>query len=263
MPMMEAIGVAKTVVKAVKVANDVKKAADALSDSDVVGGIENIGKAVADIKLPDASGEKKYMKKLPDASGEPKYSMKLPDASTLRPPAISIEKTPSSKENVSKQEDLSCKPNVDLMPTWNVEELEEGNRPSPRDSEVKAREIYGGNEQKSYKDGIEVPYGTPGSTRPDLVRETDHGLEAIEVKNYDLNNAESVDNLVKELQRQIGQRAVDLPEGCLQRVVLDIRGQDLSQAQVDSVRGRIRDACKNQYPDLPVDIIADKLNEIR
>ena len=130
-------------------------------------------------------------------------------------------------------------------------------RPSPRDSEIKAQEIYGGDEQKSYKDGKEVPYGTPGSTRPDIVRQNGDETEAIEVKNYNLEDPKQVAALIKELQRQIGQRVQDLPEGFLQRVVLDVRGLDLSPEDLADIVAQIKDACADIYPDLPVDLIKE------
>ncbi len=44
---------------------------------------------------------------------------------------------------------------------------------TPREAELKALENYPGREQVSFLDGEEVPYGTPGSTRADILREVD------------------------------------------------------------------------------------------
>ena len=60
--------------------------------------------------------------------------------------------------------------------------------PSPRESELRALKKLGGEEQVTFAGGKEVPYGTQGATRPDIIRKTKDGLEAVEVKNYDLIN---------------------------------------------------------------------------
>ena len=57
---------------------------------------------------------------------------------------------------------------------------------NPREAELKAFEKYSGKKQASFLDGEEVPYGTSGSTRPDVLREFDGHLEAIEVKHINL-----------------------------------------------------------------------------
>ena len=142
------------------------------------------------------------------------------------------------------------------LPSWFEGEnvgLEKKNEiPTPRESEIHAQEIYGGEEQKSFLGGHEVPLFTPGSTRPDLV--VDNHL-AIEVKNYNLNSEVSCNNLCQELRRQIGDRVENLPEGYEQKIVLDIRGRDYADGIVDSIIERIKDKCNDIYPDIPVDIM--------
>lgn len=157
---------------------------------------------------------------------------------------------------------------VSEVPEWGREARETGDlpeeaasevveRPTPAESEQKAKEIYGGEEQKSYKDGEEVPYGTPGSTRPDLVvvDEEAGSTTAVEVKNYDLSTDQRVEALCKEIRRQVGERGEHMPDGTKQVICLDVRGQGLSEERIEEVKERVKEACADVYKDIPVDII--------
>lgn len=125
-----------------------------------------------------------------------------------------------------------------------------------RESEQYVQELYGGSEQMSFLDGQLVPKGTPGSTRPDVVRQLADGTwEAIEVKNYNLANSNSVFELFTELEREIAARAVSLPEGYVQRIVLDVGGRGFSGDLVNSVIEGILTRLANIYPNIPIDII--------
>lgn len=126
---------------------------------------------------------------------------------------------------------------------------------TPRGSEEWAAKIYGGEEQKCYLGGKKVSYGTQNSTRPDLVRMKNGRLEAIEVKNYDLRNKSSVNNLYRELERQVKERMTNLPEGSTQRVVLDIHGRKYPKELVNEVVTNIQQRCSEFYPDLPIDLL--------
>lgn len=129
-----------------------------------------------------------------------------------------------------------------------------GTRPTPRESELAVLEKYGGREQVSYLNGKEMPYGTPNATRPDVVRNVNGKLEAIEVKNYDLKSKQSLNQLYKELDRQVTSRVNNLPEGSLQRVVLDTRGRDYSNELIEEVIKNIQSKCSS-YPNLPIDVL--------
>lgn len=122
-----------------------------------------------------------------------------------------------------------------------------------RKSELKALKKYGGNEQKSFLGGKEVSMQTPGATKPDIVRQIDGHLEAIEVKNYDLES--NVTQLCNELKRQIGQRVNDLPKGSTQRIVLDVEGRGYSANIIDDAINSIQSALRDVYPDIPIDIL--------
>lgn len=116
----------------------------------------------------------------------------------------------------------------------------DGERPSWRQSELDAEGIYPDYDtQASFIDGQEVPYGTEGSTRPDLYTEG----HAVEVKNYDVETPAGRRNLVRELGRQYDQRLVDLPEGTNQTVVVDVRGQVTTPELLIDIETSITNRC--------------------
>ncbi len=125
-------------------------------------------------------------------------------------------------------------------------------RPTHQQSEMDAYNYYKGYlKQPSYLNGQEVPYGTPGSTRPDLVRNVFGHKEAIEVKNYDLSNPQNINNVITELKRQTAQRAKDLPEGFKQRICLDCRGQNLDGSAIKMIKNKITE----EIPNIPIDFL--------
>lgn len=126
---------------------------------------------------------------------------------------------------------------------------------TPRESEIYALKKYKGTEQVSYIDGVEVPMNTPGATRPDVVRMVGDKLEAIEVKNYNLESSNSRSTLYNELKRQVTSRVKNLPEGSTQRIVLDTRGRGFSDELVESVIARIHETLDDVYPNIPIDIL--------
>lgn len=127
--------------------------------------------------------------------------------------------------------------------------------PTPREAELKALEKYGGKEQVSYLNGKEVPQGTPGSTRPDIVREVKGHLEAIEVKCYNLSLSSNRNGLERELTREIQDRIAALPPGTTQRIVLNTEGRKYSQELINETINGIREKLNSIYPDIPIDIM--------
>ena len=125
--------------------------------------------------------------------------------------------------------------------------------PSPRESELFALEQYGGSEQVTYLAGQEVPWGTAGGTRPDVVRQIGNQIEAIEVKNYDLQN--NIGGLCSELKRQISQRVTDLPPDSLQRIALDVRGRGYTAEIIENAQNAIWSTLSEVYPNIPIDIL--------
>ena len=113
-------------------------------------------------------------------------------------------------------------------------------RPSWRQSETdvgKSLDGQGFRSQTSFKDGAEVPYGTKGSTRPELYKD---GL-SIEVKNYNVETAQGRSNLIRNVSEQAKSRAANLPENTVQQVFLDVRGQQVTRAELNSVINQIVD----------------------
>ncbi len=77
-----------------------------------------------------------------------------------------------------------------------------------------------------------MPYGTPGSVRPDFVAAD--GTASFEVKNY--NIATNSGSLVNNVAMQAMQRQANLPEGMQQQVVIDVRGQTITPQQELAIR---------------------------
>lgn len=125
--------------------------------------------------------------------------------------------------------------------------------PTPRQAELLALEEYKGSEQITYLAGEEVPWGTPGGTRPDVVRTVGDHLEAIEVKDYDLVN--NSNELFRELTRQITDRVANLPHGSTQRIVLNVQGRGYTQEFVNTIIETIQTRLIDVYPNIPVDIM--------
>lgn len=124
-----------------------------------------------------------------------------------------------------------------------------------RQAELRALNEYGGYEQLTYLNGEQVPFGTLGGTRPDVIRFLGDHIDAVEVKYYDLNNPTCVNILYNELKREISSRIVNLPKGSTQSIVLDVTGRHFSKATIDSVVEGIRDVLGDIYPNIPIQIV--------
>jgi hypothetical protein len=125
--------------------------------------------------------------------------------------------------------------------------------PTARQAELLALQEYGGTEQVTYLAGKKVAWGTPGGTRPDVVRVVGDHIEAIEVKNYDLVNNSS--ELYRELTRQITERVTNLPPGSTQRIVLNVQGRGYTQEFVSTIVETIQTRLVDVYPNIPVSIM--------
>ncbi|XZW25632.1 two-partner secretion domain-containing protein [Acinetobacter baumannii] len=136
--------------------------------------------------------------------------------------------------------DLKAAKNVDALKadreiiTQNVSILEK--RPTHRASEIDVGKQLGNTAlpQVSYKGGQIVPYGTPGSVRPDFSIGNTVGVE---VKNYNIANNSS--GLISNVSKQVITRAEHLPKGMQQQVVIDIRGQNVTEQQRMAIRSGI------------------------
>jgi hypothetical protein len=105
-------------------------------------------------------------------------------------------------------------------------------RPTPRTSEIDVGVDLpaGARAQVSFKNGQEVPYGTSGSVRPDWCI---GNVCSVEVKNYNITT--NSNGLVNNVSEQAIQRAQNLPQGMTQTVVIDIRGQIVTDAQKNTI----------------------------
>lgn len=136
------------------------------------------------------------------------------------------------------------------------EPIADPNIPEWRRAELRALKQYGGSEQLSYIGGEEVPFSTPGATRPDVVRTVGDHLEAIEVKYYNLDSSASLNTLYSELEREVTARVANLPANSTQRVVLDVTGRNFSSETITTVTETIQSKLLNIYGSkIPVDIV--------
>ena len=128
--------------------------------------------------------------------------------------------------------------------------------PTWRESEQKAlKQTKNGTDQVSYLAGKEVLWGTPGSTRPDVVSPLGNSKTAVlakEVKNYDLSNSDSLNALITKLHTQISERNINLPKGSKQEIILDARGRGYSKKFIEEVVKRIQSELSDVYPDIPI-----------
>ena len=130
--------------------------------------------------------------------------------------------------------------------------------PTPEEAEQLAAEFYKVSEseqQVSYLAGKEVDQFTQGATRPDLIRNVDGHIEAIEVKRYDLNNQNSVNRLYSELERQVTARVENLPPGSTQRICLNTQGREISEEVITEVTENIQMRLADIYPNIPIDVM--------
>ncbi|WP_230085933.1 MULTISPECIES: VENN motif pre-toxin domain-containing protein, partial [unclassified Providencia] len=136
---------------------------------------------------------------------------------------------PNVKPNVSQPKG---KVEPEISDPLKQQPVNDAKRPSPRDSEKDVGKDLGEGwrEQVSFKDGKEVPYGTKGSVRPDWCQGT---VCSVEVKNYTI--ATNSKGLINNVSKQAIERQQHLPEGMKQEVIIDIRGQKVSDSEKRAV----------------------------
>lgn len=148
----------------------------------------------------------------------------------------------SLEGGVSEVSNLRKLRGTDNLPQWKL-------------AEKRANQLYKGRQQVSYFQGAEVPYGTAGSTKPDIIRTVEDHIEAIEVKYYNLENPKSRSVLYQVLQREISDRVIHLPENATQRIVLDVTGRGFSKNLVNTVVETITTELIDIYPNIPIDVV--------
>lgn len=89
--------------------------------------------------------------------------------------------------------------------------------------------------QASFLKGQPTYRGTPGSTRPDLYRSG----EAIEIKNYDVSTSAGQNRLVSNVVDQARTRAQNLPAADVQKLIIDVRGQNIGTATLNRLADEI------------------------
>lgn len=151
-------------------------------------------------------------------------------ASDAAPPAIAD--TPAGTQVIDGLGDLGdgaegfvASKGTPVRPTWRQSEIDVGAQ----------LESQGYKPQISFKDGAEVPYGTKGSVRPEYYREG----ASVEVKNYNVETAEGRARLERNVVDQAIQRADNLPSGTTQSLTIDVRGQNVTRAQLNQMLSNI------------------------
>ena len=127
--------------------------------------------------------------------------------------------------------------------------------PQWRQAELRALNQTGGYEQLSYLNGQQVPFGTQGATRPDVVQLLGDHIEAVEVKYYNLESQASLSTLYSELEREVTARVANLPSGSTQRIILDVTGRGFTEATCNAVKNNIWNVLADIYPNIPIDIV--------
>lgn len=128
--------------------------------------------------------------------------------------------------------------------------------PTWRESELAAKKQFGGEEQVSFQNGEKVARRELNSTRPDLVRQLKDGsIEAIEVKNYSLDDPMRCKSMLYDIKREVTDRTIHLPDGYTQRIVLDTRNRNYSRELVNQTIQQIKDICSPVYKDIPVSLL--------
>jgi hypothetical protein len=118
---------------------------------------------------------------------------------------------------------------ITVRPTWRQSEIDIGN------------EYSDFNPQKSFIDGEEVKYGTSGSSRPDLYQNG----SSIEIKNYNITTSTGRSNVARNIEKQYLQRLEDLPAGTNQTVMIDVRGQNVTDEILESLHDNIMNRTNN------------------
>lgn len=88
-------------------------------------------------------------------------------------------------------------------------------------------------DQKSFLNGVEVPYGSKGSTREGPPQ------RSIETKNYNKDN--HYPNMIKSLKKQFKDRERHFPKDVGQEAHIDISGQHLKKDEMEKLRADLEE----------------------
>jgi hypothetical protein len=135
---------------------------------------------------------------------------------------------------------LGDDPTVGRMHVRSAQEAGVTGRPTPRQSEELAEDMYrtfGLEPQVSLKAGKKVAYATRGSIRPDLYSKA---LRlSVDVKNYGIETTKGQERLLRNIADQVEARVHHLPQGTQQAVIVETRGQALVEETLDVIASLI------------------------
>lgn len=77
--------------------------------------------------------------------------------------------------------------------------------------------------------------------------------QASEVKNYNLET--NLANLKNELSRQVAARVENMPEGTLQRIILDVKNRGYSDAFLEGVKTELWETLSKIGPEIVIEIM--------
>lgn len=80
-----------------------------------------------------------------------------------------------------------------------------------------------------------MPYGAKGSSRPDFFKDS----SSIEVKNYKITTSEGRSRLMNNISNQVNKIITDLPNETSQTIIINARGQNVSNDALRSIRDKI------------------------
>ncbi|MBR3158033.1 MAG: hypothetical protein IKF14_02905 [Atopobiaceae bacterium] len=125
--------------------------------------------------------------------------------------------------------------------------------PSWKDSEEYVLKKYRGDNQVSFMNGKEVSWGTPGSTRPDVVAKIKGVKTSIEVKNYDLVN--NLPQLKSKLKMQLMERKMQLPKDYAQKVIIDVRKKGYSRKFIRQCVSELKEMASKIDPTITIEVL--------
>jgi hypothetical protein len=136
-----------------------------------------------------------------------------------------------------------------------IQRLRLGKRPTGAQAEEEMRYFYrqiGPAEERAYRHGSPVPRGGPrskGSTKPDLPLST----VDIEVKARDITDPKNARSIIKRVKEQtIARREGGRAYVKRQPVILDLRGQNVTKAQIDKFVDDLSSEAKIPKKDIQV-----------
>ena len=141
--------------------------------------------------------------------------------------------TPNSQQKTKTEQQVQTQ---QAKPASQQKAATDIKRPTPIESENTLTPVDA-QKQIAFKNGKVVPSNKKSSVRPDgYIFNTKNSFE---VKNYRIGTQKEITNLVNNVVKQVRQRLSNLPKGSKQNVIVDVRGQNASQATLNQIRNKI------------------------